>query len=162
MNDGLTDDDAANDLLKHRPWPLPAGPWVMAQRWHDLLFAHWPVPAAEVRVLVPAGVEIDTFDGVAWLGVVPFRMSDVRLRGTPALPWLSFFPELNVRTYVVRDGKPGVWFFSLDAGNIAAVAIARRWFHLPYFHASMHIAERDAWMHYQSARRDPGAAAASL
>lgn len=160
--DGPTDGVAPNDGLKHRPWPLPSGPWVMAQRWHDLLFAHWPVPLAAVRALVPAGVEIDTFDGVAWLGVVPFRMSDVRLRGTPALPWLSFFPELNVRTYVVRDGKPGVWFFSLDAGNIAAVAIARRWFHLPYFHASMRVAERDVWLHYQSARTHRGAAAASL
>jgi uncharacterized protein len=157
-----TEDCQADEGLKHRPWPLPGGPWVMAQRWHDLLFAHWPVPVAAVRALIPAGLEIDTFDGAAWLGVVPFRMSDVRLRGTPALPWLSFFPELNVRTYVVRDGKPGVWFFSLDAGNIAAVAIARRWFHLPYFHARMHIAERDAWIEYRSTRTHRGAAAAEL
>jgi uncharacterized protein YqjF (DUF2071 family) len=161
-NDGPTDGVAPNDDLKHRPWPLPGGPWVMAQRWHDLLFAHWPVPVAAVRALIPAGLGIDIFGGAAWLGVVPFRMSDVRLRGTLALPWLSFFPELNVRTYVVRDGKPGVWFFSLDAGNIAAVAIARRWFQLPYFHASMDIAERDTWMHYRSTRTHRGAAAASL
>ena len=156
-NDGPTDND-----LKHRPWPLPGGPWVMAQRWHDLLFAHWPVPATDVRALIPAGLEIDTFDGVAWLGVVPFRMSNVRLRGMPALPWLSLFPELNVRTYVVHEGKPGVWFFSLDAGNFVAVVIARQWFHLPYFHASMHIAERDAWAHYRSTRTHRGAAPASL
>lgn len=151
-----------DDGLKHRPWAPPSGPWVMAQTWHDLLFAHWPVPVANVRALVHVGLEIDAFDGAAWVGVVPFRMSGVRLRGTPAVPWLSFFPELNVRTYVVRDGKPGVWFFGLDAGNFAAVAIARRWFHLPYFRARMSIAERDAWIHYQSRRTHRGAAAAAI
>jgi uncharacterized protein YqjF (DUF2071 family) len=152
----------ADDGLKHRPWPLPSGPWVMAQTWHDLLFAHWPVPVADMRALIPTSLEIDTFNGFAWIAVVPFRMSAVRLRGTPSLPWLSHFPELNVRTYVVRDGKPGVWFFSLDAGNFAAVAIARGWFHLPYFRAKMRSEERDAWTHYQSTRAHRGAAAASL
>src|SRR6266704_6531932 len=117
--------------IAHRPWPLPVGPWVMAQRWHDLLFAHWPVPAGELQHLIPTPLTIDTFDGQAWLAVVPFRMSGVRLRGTPAVPWLSAFPELNVRTYVKCEGRPGVWFFSLDAGNPLAVAIARAWFHLP-------------------------------
>jgi uncharacterized protein len=78
------------------------------------------------------------------------------------LPWLSFFPELNVRTYVVRDGKPGVWFFSLDAGNFAAVAIARRWFHLPYFRARMRSQERDGSIHYQSTRTHRGASAAEI
>ena len=105
--------------IAHRPWPIPPGPWIMAQSWHNLLFAHWPIDAARLRTLrplIPAALEIDTFDGEAWIGVVPFRMSGVRLRGTPALPTLSAFPELNVRTYVKRDGKPGVWFFSLDAG----------------------------------------------
>jgi uncharacterized protein YqjF (DUF2071 family) len=152
----------ANDGLKHRPWRRPKGPWVMAQTWHDLLFAHWPVRAAELRALIPARLEIDTFDGTAWVGVVPFRMSGVRLRGTPALPWLSSFPELNVRSYVVRDGKPGVWFFSLDAGNFVAVAIARRWFHLPYFRASMHLAERAGWIQYRSKRRHRESVPASL
>src|SRR5271154_2737716 len=101
----------------HRPWPLPAGPWVMAQSWHDLLFAHWPVEAAVLRPLLPPALQIDTFGQQAWLAVVPFRMTGVRLRGTPALPWLSAFPELNVRTYVTTDGKPGGWFFSLDAAS---------------------------------------------
>jgi uncharacterized protein YqjF (DUF2071 family) len=151
-----------NDSVDHRPWPLPQGPWVMTQNWHDLLFAHWPVPIANLRALVPSGLEIDTLDGAAWVGVVPFCMSGVRLRGTPAMPWLSYFPELNVRTYVVRDGKPGVWFFSLDAANFVAVVIARRWFHLPYFRAAMHIAERDGWIHYQSTRTHRGAAPAAL
>jgi uncharacterized protein len=146
----------------HRPWPLVSGPWVMAQTWHDLLFAHWPVPLAAVRSQIPTALEIDTCDGTAWLAVVPFRMSGVRLRGTPSLPWLSRFPELNVRTYVKRDGKPGVWFFSLDAANAVAVEMARRWFHLPYFRASMQIKERGEWLEYTSVRHHRGAAPAEL
>jgi len=143
--------------VAHRPWFLPAGTWVMAQSWHDLLFAHWPVDSALLRPLLPPQLQIDTFEGQAWLGVVPFRMTGVRLRGTPPLPWLSAFPELNVRTYVTCGGKPGVWFFSLDAGNSLAVAIARAWFHLPYFRARMSCAKRDGWIHYQSERMHRGA-----
>ena len=134
----------------------------MTQRWHDLLFAHWPVPASDLRSLIPTGLAIDTFDGSAWLGVVPFRMSGVRLRATPPLPWLSKFPELNVRTYVVRDGKPGVWFFSLDAANPLAVAIARGWFNLPYFRAAMRAEETHGRMQYQSVRTHRYAPAAIL
>jgi len=129
----------------------------MAQSWHDLLFAHWPVDSALLRPLLPPQLQIDTCEGQAWLGVVPFRMTGVRLRGTLALPWLSAFPELNVRTYVTCGGKPGVWFFSLDAGNSLAVAIARAWFCLPYFRARMSCAEREGWIHYQSERTHRGA-----
>jgi uncharacterized protein len=107
----------------------------MAQSWYDLLFAHWPVDAAMLRPHIPAKLEIDTFDGRAWLGIVPFSMTGVRLRWTPPLPWLSAFPELNVRTYVTAQRKPGVWFFSLDAASALAVAAARLSFHLPYFRA---------------------------
>ena len=135
---------------------------MMAQIWHDLLFAHWSVPIAALRSQIPASLEIDTFDGAAWLAVVPFRMSGVRLRGTRAIPWLSSFPELNVRTYVKRNGKPGVWFFSLDAANAIAVEIARRWFHLPYFRAAMHIQKRGDWFEYSSVRNHPGAPPAEL
>ena len=134
----------------------------MAQTWHDLLFAHWPIPIAALRSQIPASLEIDTFDGAAWLAVVPFRMSGVRLRGTPPIPWLSSFPELNVRTYVKRDGKPGVWFFSLDAANAIAVTIARSWFHLPYFRAVMQIQERDDRYVYSSVRNHRGAPPAEL
>lgn len=148
--------------VAHRPWPLPAHAWVMAQSWHDLLFAHWPVAMASLRPLVTERLTIDTFDGQAWLAVVPFRMTGVRLRGTPALPWLSAFPELNVRTYVTCAAKPGVWFFSLDAGNPLAVAIARAWFHLPYYRARMRCLERDGWIEYASQRVHSGAAAATL
>jgi uncharacterized protein len=146
----------------HRPWPLPAGPWIVAQSWHSLLFAHWPVDVQVFRSLVPEALEIDTFQGCAWLGVVPFRMSGVRLRATPASPWLSAFPELNVRTYVTARGKPGVWFFSLDAANAIAVSVARWWFHLPYFRARMCCDEKDGIVHYSSRRTHRGAQRAIL
>jgi uncharacterized protein YqjF (DUF2071 family) len=149
--------DPKLEEISHRPWPLPASRWVMAQIWHDLLFAHWPVDISALRKVVPSALAIDTYQGQAWLGVVPFRMSGVRLRGTPAVPWLSAFPELNVRTYVVAEGKPGVWFFSLDAANRIAVAIARKWFHLPYFRARMACRERDGWIQYRSVRSHRGA-----
>ena len=148
--------------VAHRLWPLPAGPWVMAQSWHDLLFAHWPVAAAVLRPLLPPQLQVDTFEGLAWLAVVPFRMAGVRLRGTPAMPGLSAFPELNVRTYVTYRGKPGVWFFSLDAGNSLAVAIARAWFHLPYFRARMSCSEQNGAVAYASHRDHSGAASAGL
>jgi len=129
----------------------------MRMSWHDLLFAHAPVPVAALRAVVPAGLEIDTFDGVAWLGVVPFRMTRVGPRVLPPLPGLSAFPELNVRTYVTRDGKPGVWFFSLDAANRVAVWTARRFFHLPYFRADMTCAVAGDGIRYASTRTHAGA-----
>ncbi|NJP05171.1 MAG: DUF2071 domain-containing protein [Chloroflexaceae bacterium] len=139
----------------HRPWPLPARPWVMVQRWHDLLFGHWPLnePSTRERLerLLPAGLDLDTFDDQAWIGVVPFRMSGVRLRLTPSVRGLSAFPELNVRTYVRHRDKPGVFFFSLDAGQLAAVLIARAWFQLPYFQARM----KQQGSAYSSQRRVP-------
>jgi uncharacterized protein len=150
----------------HRPWPLPAGPWIMAQTWHDLLFAHWRIDVAQLRTTlrpqIPDVLDIDTFQGEAWIGVVPFRMSGVRLRATPALPTLSAFPELNVRTYVTHGGKHGVWFFSLDAANPIAVPVARAWFHLPYFNARMRCEVRKGWIEYSSDRTHRGAPTAKL
>ena len=146
--------DPALDRTAHRPWPLPERPWVMTQSWHDLLFAHWRVDERLLRPLIPAAFDIDRFDGSAWLGVVPFTMSHVAARGTPALPWLSAFPELNVRTYVSpRDGKRGVFFFSLDAARLPAVLAARAMLRLPYFHASMEVTRRGDGVHYASRRR---------
>lgn len=151
---------------QHRPWPLPAAPWVMQQRWCDLLFAHWPVPAETLHPLIPAGLELDCFEGQAWLGVVPFRMENVKPRFVPAMPWLSAFPELNLRTYVRPEGtsaKPGVWFFSLDAGNPVAVEVARTGFHLPYFNARMGLQfEGQNWIRYASQRTDGRAQPAAL
>ena len=140
------------EVIGHRPWPIPSAPWLMRQTWHDLLFAHWTVDAVALRRQVPAVFELDLYEGDAWIAVVPFRMTNVAPRGLPALPWLSAFPELNVRTYVRVGGKPGVYFFSLDAGNPVAVGIARTLFHLPYFSAAMTFEERDGWIHYDSRR----------
>ena len=142
----------------HRPWPMPTGPWLMTQTWRDLLFAHWPVDATALRALVPASFELDLHDGAAWLGVVPFYMTNVAPRLVPALPWVSEFPELNVRTYVTAGGKPGVFFFSLDAGNPLAVATARLLLNLPYHSAAMTVDGRDGEVHYTS-RRSPAPAA---
>ena len=108
-------------------------PWVMRMRWVDLLFAHWPMPVAALRPLVPSMLEIETFDGTAWLGIVPFRMEDVAPRFLPAPPRRRPVPELNVRTYVRHRGRSGVWFLSLDAASRLAVEGARLGFHLPYF-----------------------------
>ena len=110
----------------------------MKQVWHDLLFMHWPIAADQLRPLIPPELEIESYDGSAWIGVVPFHMSGIRARWLPPIPSTSAFPELNVRTYVRAGGKPGVWFFSLDAANSLAVAAARHFFHLPYFRAWMH------------------------
>ena len=105
--------------------------------WVDLLFLHWPVDTAALRPHVPAELELETFDGAAWVGVVPFRMARTRARFAPPVPTARDFPELNVRTYVRRRGEGGVWFFSLDAASRMAVEVARRWFGLPYFRARM-------------------------
>lgn len=157
--------------LEHRPWPLPRGPWVLAMRWSELLFAHWPIERARLEPLLPAGLELDTFEGQAWLGIVPFRMSGVRGRGLPRIPGAHAFPELNVRTYVKRRGaRPGdaaaahagVWFLSLDAASALAVAGARASFHLPYFRAAMHCRRAGEWVEYASRRTQRGAPRAEL
>ena len=109
----------------------------MRMRWLDLLFAHWPFPPEVLRPLVPPQLELETFDGQAWLGIVPFVMADVAPRGLPAIPRLSRFPELNVRTYVSYRGVPGIWFLSLDARSRPTVWGARRFFDLPYAFARM-------------------------
>jgi hypothetical protein len=116
----------------------------MTQRWNDLLFAHWPIPASALAPLMPEGLHVDTFQGSAWLGVVPFWLDRVKFRGVPTLPGLQSFPELNLRTYV-RDphtGTPGVYFLSLDAGNLLGVVFARMFYHLPYFWADMRFEQR--------------------
>jgi hypothetical protein len=141
------------DETAHRPWPKPRQPWIMSQTWNDLLFAHWPIDIAVLRPKVPAALELDLFEGQAWLGVVPFHMTNVAPRFTPAIPWLSAFPELNVRTYVRSGSKPGVYFFSLDASNPVAVHTARVVFHLPYYTADMHVDVSGDRVRYRSHRR---------
>ena len=130
-------------------------PWLFRMRWVDLLFMHRPVPADALRPLIPPGLELDTFEGRAWLGVVPFGMQDVAPRFLPAPPGPGAFPELNVRTYVRRRGRGGVWFLSLDAGSRLAVEGARAAFHLPYYQASMSSTTEAGWVEYCSERNDP-------
>jgi uncharacterized protein YqjF (DUF2071 family) len=148
--------------VAHRPYPPPQGPWLMKQSWRDLLFAHWPVEVGVLRQALPAALPLDTYDGCAWIGVVPFELRGARPRFFPPLPWLSNFPELNVRTYVTLDGKPGVYFFSLDAGNPIAVRIARYFARLSYYDAQMSIQKVDGWIEYRSVRTHPRAPAARL
>ncbi len=125
----------------------------MKQTWHDLLFAHWPVPEKELRPLMPSQFALETFEGRCWVGVIPFWMSGVRPRGIVPIPGLSKFPELNVRTYVTVGGKPGVYFFSLDAGSRLAVWGSRAFYHLPYFNAKMRVERRGTEIRYSSRRR---------
>lgn len=117
----------------------PTGDPVMFQTWSDLLFLHWKLPAARIQETLPPGLQVDTDQqGDAWLGLVPFAMSQIRPRGLFGMPWISAFLEMNVRTYVTdRNGVPGVYFYSLDAERWIAVKLARSLFRLPYFHASM-------------------------
>lgn len=123
----------------------------MVQVWRDLLFAHWNLPPAGLRRLVPMQFELDTFDGWAWLSITPFHMS-LRLRGLPPFPGMLDFPELNCRTYVTLQDKPGIYFFSLDTANRAAVWGARTFYHLPYFHAHMRIDKKNGAFSYLSRR----------
>ena len=117
----------------------------MTQRWNNLLFAHWPVPAARLANLLPEGLVPDTFDGSAWIGVVPFSMDRIRMRRLPPVLGANKFPELNLRTYVreTHTNQVGVYFFSLDASNLAAVTVARSFFQLPYFWAQMRVQAAD-------------------
>ena len=149
------------DRVDHRPWPIPRRPWVMTQTWHDLLFAHWPIEADRLSALIPEPLELDVHEGHGWIGIVPFRMTNVAPRAVPAVPGLSAFPELNVRTYVRLGGQmPGVYFFSLDAGSAVAAAAARTLFDLPYFAASMTLV-RDAQTVRFASRRNAGADSAA-
>jgi uncharacterized protein YqjF (DUF2071 family) len=125
----------------------------MTQSWHDLLFAHWPIEPDAVRPLIPPSLPLDVLDGRAWIGVIPFHMTNVAPRGVPSLPGLSAFPELNVRTYVTMNGKPGVYFFSLDAASTLAVVGARAVFNLRYYRAEMAVNVGTTRVTYRSVRR---------
>lgn len=139
-------------MARERPQGLP----VMRQRWSGLLFLHWRVDAALIAEQLPDGLHVDTHDGSAWLGVVPFFMDRIRPVGVPPVPWLSWFMELNLRTYVHDSaGNPGVWFFSLDCNQPVAVEIARRAFHLPYQHAKMKSRRDHGRISYSSHRKTP-------
>jgi uncharacterized protein YqjF (DUF2071 family) len=130
------------DLLRHteyQPYPLPKGLWIMRQTWQNLLFAHWPVSARQLSQLIPSGYELDTFEGDAWVSVVPFEIA-IQPRGLHQTPFRISFNEINVRTYVKVNGKPGVYFFSLDASEPFSVRMARWFYKLPYFDACIKVA----------------------
>jgi uncharacterized protein len=128
----------------------------MFQTWRSLTFLHWRYDPAVIRRLLPAGLLLDTFDDAAWVGLTPFLLTDLRPPLTPALPWISQFPEMNVRTYVRGpDGKPGVWFFTLEADRLAAVIGARIFYRLPYRWARMRVRDHNGAMEYQSRRKWP-------
>jgi len=135
---------------------MPASPWIMTQTWNDVLFAHWPVDRAALAARLPRSCPLDLFEGQAWLGIVAFDMSNVAPRFVSALPWLSAFPEINVRTYVRVDDKPGVYFFSLDATNPVAVQVARWVFHLPYHTAAIEVRRNGDAVGYNCRRRAAG------
>ena len=147
MQPGVTDE--ARLAARARGVASPA----MFQRWSHLLFLHWRWDAADLRARLPAGLHLDTHEGHAWLGVVPFFMERIRPRFLPALPWLSWFHELNVRTYVFdENGTPGVWFFSLDCDQPVAVRAARAFFRLPYFDAAMRATRDEDRVRYECRR----------
>ena len=137
----------------------PDQPVLMHQNWHHLLFLHWEIPPAELQRLIPPELTIDTFDGKAYVGLVPFTLTGVSPVMTPPLPWISDFHEVNVRTYVHRNGRdPGLWFFSLDASSAIAVAAARAAYKLPYFHSTIELtASTDVIprVDFTSQRNDP-------
>lgn len=142
----------AAQLDRLAPPRRPVGPASGFQRWTDLTFLHWRSEAATVRRLLPPGLELDTWDGDAWIGLIPFHMSGVRPRWGPPVPGISAFHETNLRTYVHYAGKPGIWFFSLEAASRLAVWAARRWWHLPYFFADLGLHRSGDQLRYTGRR----------
>ncbi len=140
----------------------PAGWPIMRQSWGKLLFMHWRIDPKLLRPLIPAQLEIDTFDGSAWIGVVPFTMWGIRASFLPPIPGTNAFHELNVRTYIHHRGVPSVWFLSLDAASKLAVWGARKFYHLPYFNARMSLGQTDRTIRYSSSREDRRGAAAEF
>lgn len=144
----MFDTSSVLSTVKHRPWPLPDKPWLMTQQWKKLLFAHWSVNSDALLRFLPSDLELDLWEGQAWLGIVPFEMS-YQLR---YFPWIVRFGELNVRTYVTYQGKPGVLFLSLDASDLFTVYMARVTYSLPYYEAKIQLETVDSEIHYQSRR----------
>ena len=134
----------------------------MHQNWGKLLFMHWRIDERLLRPLIPRQLEIDSFDGSAWIGVVPFTMWGIRASFLPAIPGTSAFHETNVRTYVHHRGVRSVWFLSLDAANRLAVWSARTFYHLPYFNARMSLAQTGNTISYSTVRKDRRGAPAEL
>ncbi|MGM0847197.1 MAG: YqjF family protein [Bacillota bacterium] len=136
--------------------------WLMKQTWEHLLFLHWQVSEEEIKEKLPPQLELDMYEGKAWIGIVPFAMNHIRVRGLPEIPFARSFLECNVRTYVTYKGEPGVYFFSLDANHSPAVTGARRFFHLPYYKADMKMEIDDGTINYSTTRVHEGSNGESL
>lgn len=138
----------------HRPFPLPPNNWIMRQAWRNVLFLHWPVEPEQLRPYIPPALEIDTYDGFAWLGVVAFAMEGIYFRGLSLFSVVTPFSEMNVRTYVKQNGKPGVFFISLDVNDWSSFHIAKRWYRLPYHSADLSIQQKGNAIFYESIRKN--------
>lgn len=140
--------------VEHRLLPLPRNNWIMRQAWRNTLFLHWPVQPEQLRPYIPSVLEIDTYDGSAWLGIVAFEMEGIYFRGLSFFSVVAPFSEVNVRTYVKHEGRPGVFFISLDVNDWASLLIAKRWYRLPYHSADIAIRRKGNAIFYDSVRRN--------
>ncbi|EKN71035.1 hypothetical protein BABA_02632 [Neobacillus bataviensis LMG 21833] len=137
----------------HRSWPLPSKYWIIRQSWRNLLFLHWPIPLEKLRPHIPSSLQIDTFNSYAWVGVILFVIEGIYPRGISSVSLTSKFPEVNVRTYVTYDGKPGIYFLSIDVENWASLRIAKRWYRLPYHSAQISFRKEGQAFHMHSIRK---------
>lgn len=142
--------------------PEPVKRAVMVQQWQDLAYIHWRYPIEEVQALLPAGIEVDSFDGSAWVGLIPFSMRNIGLPRLPAVPYFGSFPEVNVRTYVRRNGVPGVWFFSLDVNRFLPALVARVSYFLPYCWGKASNKRTDTTLETEVRRTWPSRASTSI
>lgn len=140
--------------IAHRPWPLPSKNWMMRQSWNNLLFSHWPVSPEVLRPHIPSTLKIDTFEQFAWVGIVLFVMEGIYPRGISSVSLVPKFPEINVRTYVQYNGKPGVFFMSLDVEDWASLTIAKKWYRLPYRAAQISYKKEGQTYYFHSIRKD--------
>ncbi len=141
--------------IHQRLWVPPTGKWILRQSWKDLLFIHWPVSATSLRNHVPKGLQIDTYKGQAWVGIVLFKMERIHIKGVP-IPLFSQFPEINVRTYVTGNGKSGVFFLTLDAHHWVTFTLAKKWFHLPYKYSTIFFEKNEDVISFESIRKHNG------
>ena len=142
--------------------PNPVKRAVMVQQWKDLAYIHWRYPIAEIQALLPAGIEVDSFDGSAWVGLIPFSMKNIGVPRLPAVPYFGSFPEVNVRTYVRRNGVPGVWFFSLDVNRFLPALVARVTYFLPYCWGKASNRRTDTTLETEVRRKWPSRASTSI
>lgn len=144
--------------VAHRPWIMPSRSWAYYQEWNNALFLHWKVSPKELEGLIPDGLELDLFDGNAWVSLVPFTMEKIRPRGLPPFAPISNFHEINLRTYVVLDGKPGVYFLNIEASKYSSAVLAKAFSGLPYKKATMQRRQEGAKLYYTSEDEEKGIA----